>query len=86
MDVLKIFIEVIELELGDRGIFDLTGTGLINEVNTQVAFLDPPRLNVRAGCAHWLGIELEESDAHSGASLDSTHPRALVPLEACTSI
>jgi len=86
VDVLKIIVEVIELKLGHRSVFKLTGTRLINEVNTQVAFLDPLCLNIRAGFPHGLGIELEESSAHSAAPLDSTHPRAVVPLEACTSV
>lgn len=82
----QVVVQVVELELGDPGIFHFAGSGLINQVNTEVALLNPFRFDSSAGGADGLGVELEEGGAHIGAALDSLHPAALVSLLAGTSV
>ena len=82
----QVVVQVVELELGDPGIFHFAGSGLINQVNTEVAFLNPIGFDSSAGGADGLGVELEEGGAHIGAALDFSHPAALVSLLAGTSV
>jgi hypothetical protein len=82
----QVVIQVVELELGNGCSFSLSSTGLVNQVHTPVALLNPFVSNVTAGGADGLGVELEEGGAHAGASVDSPHSSAVVSLLASTSV
>ena len=86
---LKITVEVVELGLGDRGLSAQAFRLLILQIHTEVALDSPLGFHEVAVGSGGLGIKVEESRAHSGASLDVSElpaPVNLLPLAAIADV